>query len=202
MKQFLRNIKQAGQQSRQQLKLLVLKGFLGGRFSPEKAFIITSSPRSGSTWLSELLLAGIPCSCSFFEPLQIRYVPEAVMAGLEWRTHKAIGEDWPEGKNFLTKVFRGQIVNHWTTREITIPRALIANKIIIKFVRLNRLLPWVCKNFELPPPVLLIRHPCAVIASQLRSDDWKYTKKPIVPFFIAHRKEWIKIIEETQSVES
>lgn len=30
------------------------------------------------------------------------------------------------------------------------------------------MLPWLCNSFEIPPPIFLIRHPCAVIASQIK----------------------------------
>lgn len=34
------------------------------------------------------------------------------------------------------------------------------------------LLPWLTHEFDMNPPILLIRHPCAVVASQLRHEAW------------------------------
>jgi len=70
------------------------------------------------------------------------------------------------------------------TREIKIKEAVSANKLIVKCVRANRLLPWICYNFRIPTPILLIRHPCAVIASQLKTSDWNQTKKPPLPDYV------------------
>jgi len=46
---------------------------------------------------------------------------------------------------------------------------LIGNKLLVKFIRLNRLLPWVAKRFQLRKIIFIIRHPCAVIDSQLKT---------------------------------
>jgi len=39
---------------------------------------------------------------------------------------------------------------------------------LVKFIRANRLIPWIDHNFHLRSIFLIIRHPCASIASQLR----------------------------------
>jgi hypothetical protein len=46
---------------------------------------------------------------------------------------------------------------------------IFSNKLIIKSVRITRLLPWVEKRFELKKIYFIIRHPCAVVASQLKT---------------------------------
>lgn len=145
----------------------MISSSLNGRFKANKALVLTSSPRSGSTLLSQILTA-IPRSCVLFEPLHLDQVPEAAAAGFTWRTYVDPNLEWPQGKKFLNQVFEGRIVNSWISREITLKDALFAEQLIVKFVRANRLLPWLCNSFEIPPPIFLIRHPCAVIASQIK----------------------------------
>lgn len=202
MENIKRNVPSKIIQLGRYVRLLVIKTLLYGRFHSRNALLISSSPRSGSTWLSTLLLFAIPRSCSFFEPLHLRNVPKVAETGFDWRTYKSLNEEWPAGKAFLEKVFRGQILNEWIVRETTVRSALVANKCIIKSVRLNRLLPWVCQQFKLSPPVLLIRHPCAVIASQLQWPDWRYAQRPSIPSFVEHKSEWVDTIQKSSSVES
>ena len=143
----------------------VLKRCLAGRFGEDRVLILSSSPRSGSTLLAQVL-AAIPETCVLFEPEDIRYVPEAKAAQFTMRSYADAAKKWPEGEAFLRRVFSGRVINKWTVGQMSIFDVL-AKKMIVKFVRAHRLLPWMCRTFNLVPPVFLIRHPCAVVASQL-----------------------------------
>jgi len=164
---IVKNANQKYNLLKSKLELSILRILLSGRFSNKDVYIMTSSPRSGSTMLSNALKT-IPKSIVLFEPLQLRQVPEAKAAGFAWRTYVSPETKWTNGKSFLKKVFEGKVINDYTNREMTFRQSLKANKLIIKFVRANQLLPWICKNFEIQKPILLIRHPCAVIASQIK----------------------------------
>jgi hypothetical protein len=118
-----------------------------------------------------------------FEPLHLKQVPEAEASHFSWRTYVPPDEPWDEGQAFLKRVFEGRVVNRWTSREMSLVEACKCKRLIVKFVRANRLLPWICRTFAIPPPVLLIRHPCAVIASQLKY-GWKNARRPDAPGFI------------------
>lgn len=48
-------------------------------------------------------------------------------------------------------------------------KRLFAKKPLVKFIRANRLLPWIANNFQVKGIYLIIRHPCATIASQLKT---------------------------------
>jgi hypothetical protein len=45
---------------------------------------------------------------------------------------------------------------------------LLGKKLIVKFVRSNRMLPWIAERFKLRSMILMIRHPCAVVASRFK----------------------------------
>lgn len=162
---------------------IAIKSCLAGRFDESSVLMLTSSPRSGSTWLGNVLCS-IPNSCLLFEPLHLRHVPEAKAAGFSWRTFRNEDDKWPVGEAYLRRVFEGKVINEWTSRDLTLGEASRATTMVIKFVYANRLLPWICQTFEIRAPILLIRHPCAVIASQLNFSFWRNTKRPAAPPFI------------------
>ena len=51
-----------------------------------------------------------------------------------------------------------------------------AKRIVVKVVRANLLLNWFANNLNVLPPALVIRHPCAIIASQMNK-GWPPAKK-------------------------
>ena len=75
-----------------------------------------------------------------------------------------------------------------------------SNKMIVKFVRANRILPWMCRTFNVPPPILLIRHPCAVVASQLNC-AWMNTERPEAPPFLDDYPSFRSALSRTEGVE-
>lgn len=177
----------------------ILSYYLPGKFDESKIYIITSSPRSGSTLLGQVL-DEIPKSCPLFEPLQLNYVPEAKAAGFSWRTYVHPDKEWGRGKAFFHKIFEGRVINPWTTMEMSLTKAIKANCMVVKFVRANRLLPWLCNNFTIPKPILLLRHPCGVVASQLNYDHaWSDIQRPEIPEYIQQYPKFIEIIEEANS---
>ncbi|MCB9434285.1 MAG: sulfotransferase [Ardenticatenaceae bacterium] len=186
-------------QIKKNLRSIVLRNYLAGRFDERDVFILTSSPRSGSTLLGQILGA-IPDSCTLFEPLHLRNVPEAEAAGFSWRTFVPRDEKWIEGEAYLKRVFEGRIVNDWTAREISFRQAYKSKRLIVKFVRANRLLPWICQNFEIPAPILLLRHPCAVIASQLNY-GWENAKRPDIPPYLGEYPVFQTSLAETEGNE-
>ncbi len=178
---------------------VILSFYLPGKFNEQKVYVLTSSPRSGSTLLGQIL-DEIPDSCSLFEPLQLTHVPEAKQAGFLWRTDIAESKEWVSGKNFFQRIFEGRVINRWTTMEMTLAKSLKAKCMVVKFVRANRLLPWLCNNFSLPAPILLLRHPCAVVASQMSYDySWSNIQRPEIPEYIKAYPKFVELIEQANT---
>jgi hypothetical protein len=101
-------------------------------------------------------------------------------AGLEWRTYRGPDEPWPEGEALLRRIFTGRRLapaayhdNDWAT-------LLRYRTLLIKSVRANRLLPWITSRFRLGGVIHLVRHPCAVVASQLTHPA--FASHPVYPF--------------------
>jgi hypothetical protein len=145
-----------------------------GRFKTTDPVIISGQPRGGTTWLAEVMAADAHTGI-MWEPLHPRRFqnnPELAAMG------KAIGNfpyipenaEFPEAKAYLEKVLTAtflpyELVAH--PREVN--RNLTAKtEWIVKFCRANMILPWMVKNIDVRPPIYILRHPCAVISSQLR----------------------------------
>ena len=62
------------------------------------------------------------------------------------------------------KVLTGALRSRWTDR---FHRRFVARRRLIKDIRANLLLGWMRANFPGMPIILLLRHPCAVVASRL-----------------------------------
>ncbi len=88
----------------EKIKFFLLIFFLTGRFNDKNFIISTSSPRSGSTWIGNIL-SSMENSCIIFEPLQLNYVPESKKAGFSWRTYVHPECHWKSGEVYLQHVF-------------------------------------------------------------------------------------------------
>ena len=138
---------------------------------PRKALLVFASPRGGSTWLEELLRT-VPATATLWEPLDIARNQAFERIGFWWRQYIPPDAEWPEAEVEFERLFAGKRLSPYLTQTSSLKDLVRAERLIIKFVRGNRLLPWLVGRFELPPPVLFVRHPCAVVASQLRYGAW------------------------------
>ena len=165
------------------------KIFSSKKFDIKDTIILTGSPRSGTTLLMEIL-GTLPEYTTLFEPLNPVYYPEVTNVGFQSRTYLPPTENWIEGEEYLQKIFTGNLIydSSWLQKgdyskqnfnEIIssyidqmkpekLMHQLLGNKLIVKFIRLNRLLPWVAERFQLRGMFFIIRHPCAVVASRFK----------------------------------
>jgi hypothetical protein len=163
-------------------------------FDPSSNLILCGAPRGGSTWLAELL-SQVPQTALLFEPLHLWRKPP--FGELNFCGYQPIPEhaDWPEARATFDAVFRGRFVNDWTGHQSSILAFLLAKRMLVKMVRATAMLPWLIRSFQfLNRPVLLVRHPLAVVASQLRfgfaRDGFHGFRIPDCPFnehFMKHR---------------
>lgn len=161
-------------------------------FEPSNNLILCSAPRGGSTWLAELLCQ-VPRTALLFEPLYLWRKPP--FSDLNFTGYQPIPEhaDWPAARATFDAVFRGRFVNDWTAHQSSILAFLLAKRMLVKMVRAHAMLPWLIRNFQFRyRPVLLVRHPLAVVASQLRfgfmRDGFRGFRIPECPFNEHYRK--------------
>jgi hypothetical protein len=152
--------------------------------SIEDTVIVSGVPRSGTTWLGEML-AEQPGYKLLSEPLFLRGPGNRDDIGLDWRTYIAPDEKNNEVEEWLRKALSGRIPGDYVLSSRSIlGRAvefLTDRKNVVKFVRASRMLGWIDNTFDVRGIVLIVRHPCAVVASQIRYDeDWKNSSPPAI----------------------
>ncbi len=155
------------------IKNTVLKALLStvGQFQARsydisKTLVISGSPRSGTTWIAQLF-AQIPKACIIWEPLHLRWQPDLVELGFTWRTIIDPQATWPEGHKLLCDILSGRRLNLHTTHMCNLRQIITRRLWIVKFVRASGILNWLTRNFTIRPPIVAVRHPCAVVSSQM-----------------------------------
>lgn len=163
--------------------LLFITSSLNAKASEIKDTVVVSgAPRSGTTWLGELLALKEGYNL-IREPLNLNH-PEAKEAGFDQRTCILPGEEVPKKEEYLRKALKGEFVLPQVIGEqkklVKLQKVLTNRKFVVKCVSANRLLNWLASQFPIKAYVLILRHPCAVVASQIEMEenvgvDW--TKK-------------------------
>jgi hypothetical protein len=161
-----------------------------------ETLVVAGSPRSGTTWLAEAL-STLPRSAILFEPEHMMQVPAARLAGLDWHVIKGPGEHWPEGDAYFERVLRGQVITPWTVSHLPLSRAVAPRRWIVKFVDANLSLAWLATRFPIRAPVLVLRHPCAVVGSQMRR-GWRLEHAPRLAAFFEQYPQFQEYVASLQ----
>jgi hypothetical protein len=153
--------------------------FKGKKIDSRDTILIVGSPRSGTTWVMNIL-STLPGYTYLFEPLNPMWFPESFEVGFRSRTYVPHDCTWPDGEQYLKNIFEGKHA-HLPIKSnplsdvlqgfslTTFVKYLWNDKLIVKSVNMNRMLPWVAQHFHLRGIVCIVRHPCAVVASQLKA---------------------------------
>jgi hypothetical protein len=176
-------------------------------FSEDKTLIVCGDPRGGSTWLAETL-AELPETVLLWEPLHLKYAGSFKKLGFNWRQHIPADAEWAEAKQAFSNLFRGKVLNEWTLLKANPEEYKRAKQLLVKFCRSNALLPWLCNSFSFQyKPVYLVRHPLAVVASQLKQGGWDFAfvcfealNGPFAEFYAVHEKFLTKIATKEESL--
>lgn len=165
MRSFKKTIKQ-------QSLFLILKL---KQYRLEDSLIICGDPRSGTTWLLELL-SHLPKVYPNWEPLHSDYgiVPKSY----HWSNKGSSAFRIPKGKEddfsqLFGEVLRFKVSSEWTIKmamKQPLVSAIRSERVLTKFVRANLLLPFIVSHYHLKhKPVLLLRHPIDVCLSQIKA---------------------------------
>jgi hypothetical protein len=130
--------------------------------APGTSVFVAGSGRSGTTWLQELINHRRDHRV-IFEPYARSVVP--FCEHLHWRQYIREADDSPEFLAPMNKILSGDFRNDWTDQY---NERKVYEKRLVKDIRGNLLLYWLHKLHPSIPIVYIMRHPCAVIASQLR----------------------------------
>ena len=158
-----------------------------------RSIVVAGAPRSGTTWLAELLCHA-PRTAMLFEPFHPDNVGAARAAGFGWSTCVPRATAWPRGRAYAGRALAGRVRTPWTLGFVGPRQVARRQRWIVKCVRANMFLPWLADAFDLRAAVLLVRHPCAVIASQMRQ-GWVLEHPPICPGFGEAWPEAAKLLD-------
>ncbi|NER78115.1 MAG: sulfotransferase [Leptolyngbya sp. SIO1D8] len=130
------------------------------------SIFLSGVPRSGTTWLSDVLNYKGQYRY-IFEP----YHPKEVHLCKNLNPRKYIRENSQDLEFFkiANKILSGNIRSYWSNRFNT---KIISNKRLIKTVRANLHLKWIYNTFPGLPIIFLIRHPMASTVSKVKL-GWK-----------------------------
>lgn len=122
---------------------------------------LAGSGRSGTTWLSDVINHRREYRF-IFEPFH----PGKVGICRHFHSKQYLRMD-DRREEFLAparEILTGAVRGAWTDR---FHRKFLARRRLVKDIRANLLLGWLRTNFPGMPIVLLMRHPCAVVASRM-----------------------------------
>lgn len=144
------------------------------------AIIVSGSPRSGTTWLMNLL-STLPKYKTIFEALHPFWFPQVRQFGFPPRIYLSPEKDNLLLRRYLKEVFGGIVSPKnplYYLRDLrSACRQISRGRVIAKFINGNRLLPWISERFDIRATYIIIRHPCATISSQLKSGWIGYPKR-------------------------
>ena len=135
------------------------------RSGPAQTTVLYSSGRSGSTWLFEIL-GSVPRTRLVFEPFH----PIRGLAELAEYRYRYVDPETPLPvfDKAYDAVLKGERTTPWI-EQLNKPSTMFYNRRLVKLVRANLLFPRLANRYPDQKHVLLLRHPAAVVLSQVRN---------------------------------
>ena len=159
----------------------------------KNSLAIIAHPRGGSTWIAGLMM-NITDSVLIDEPLwrgKLGYsnaipkpgegkIDAIEKLGFYYNQPIPVLESWPDAKIEFEKILTGKVPSLNLYRDNNFKTLKSSTFFITKFCYAHLLLRWLLRNFQMNA-ILLTRHPCAVVSSQLSHHAWKNIriKKPL-----------------------
>ena len=144
------------------------------RSGPAQTTVLYSSGRSGSTWLFEIL-GSVPRTRLIFEPFHPKR-GLAELAEYRYRYFKP-GTHLPVLDETYAAILDGKRTTPWY-EHLNHPASMVYQRRLVKLVRANLLFPWLASRYAGQKNVLLLRHPAAVVLSQVRN-GWELSSARI-----------------------
>ncbi len=138
----------------------------------ENTIAVACTGRGGSSWLAQML-GTLPGYHILWEQLHWRTNPESTSYGFGYPVYIPSGAEAPTQQRYLEHVLRGRKLSAGinSSRYFQPLSLLLHRGYVVKFVNANMLLPWMTETFPVRA-VFMIRHPCAVVSSQLVHGAW------------------------------
>lgn len=133
--------------------------------SVSRSIIVLGGPRSGSTWLQEVL-ASITGLSPVYEPLRWgtdRSLPHRGLADGFWAPDESAGD--PQMRHYFEEILAGRRLSHWSATQTSLTRHAGAEGVLVKLIRANRAANWLGKNFPEATQVRIVRNPLSTVSS-------------------------------------
>lgn len=143
---------------------------LGGQQAP--TIFLAGSPRSGTTWISELINFKNQYRY-IFEPFHPRHGIN--LREIDGRSYIRSGDSDERMLDQAAYVLGGNIRSKWVNK---FNRKLICTRRFVKDVYGNLLIKWLKDNFPYIKMILVLRHPCAIASSQRNLPEWNFYNQP------------------------
>lgn len=142
------------------------------RPSFDRPILLAGAPRSGTTWLLEML-ESLLGAYGAIEPFHLGNLSPRDQATLgSWRPYRDATETDRDLEALLRRVLSGHHLRNRSTRRLV--RLVQGRRVLVKEIRLGFLLPYVLATFPAVDVVLLVRDPVEVVTSQVRANSaWK-----------------------------
>lgn len=140
-----------------------------------ETIVVSGSPRSGTTWLAQIL-GGLPGYDLLKEPLNIKYAAGNIRDRLRYGVYASPGNDPDEDiERYLYRALKGgvpAIAESPGTPALFFPFSrFLHRKLVVKFVRANRILSWLCWKYPVRGCVLILRNPLSMVASRKNASN-------------------------------
>ncbi|NBC04973.1 MAG: hypothetical protein GVY20_14910 [Bacteroidetes bacterium] len=176
-------------------------------YHPQENHYIFADPRGGSTWMMEII-QHITQEPVIWEPLNLKDKNNPFNSiQFDWRQFIPPNENWPEAKYLFQLLFEGKILDKDILDHSTLHQLNQSDSLLFKFCRGNALLPWLVEHFEFHYlPIYFVRHPFAVVSSQLRHGAWSHLNRtfevPNTPFNTHYKKheDFLKTISSNEEI--
>ncbi|GEM_PF-929387 len=141
----------------------------------DKTLIISGAPRSGTTWLAEYFHQVLN-ALYLHEPLHRGRIKKLKKLDFPWLQYIPEGHEWNPAHSVFKSLLSGLELNPaLVQRNKQIDGLHKSDFLLIKFVRSGPLLNWLTNQFNLKlKPLYIVRHPAAVVYSQLNHGAWNY----------------------------
>ncbi len=154
---------------------------LGG--GPEATILVAATPRSGSTWMEELINYRNDFRV-IFEPFHAQEIEE--LKDRSMRIYMKKGTSEKDFSPYIEKTLEGRISSFWTDQ---FNHKIIARRRLIKCVRTAFMIGWIKEKYPALKTIVHFRHPAPVALSKIKlgwpSDiEWLIKDERIVEDYI------------------
>lgn len=145
------------------------------RWKINRTIIVAGNYRCGTTWLAEMIVGGLDDYALAFEPIRAM-LPSMHAAGIvQWRPYLTGRTVTKLQRITMRRVLDGTICQTDPLPRTDRRAVLAAKSIVVKFVRGLMSLRWLCNTHPIRHAFVIIRHPCAAVASQIRKEAMRGT---------------------------